>query len=57
MKRIPRRLALKHAGIAIGLPMLEGMLPSGIRCRSSVAASRMVCIGVPFGFDPAPSFP
>ena len=56
MKPLPRRLFLKHAGIAIGLPLLDSMLP--LSCRGaapSPAPRRMICIGVPFGFDPTAS--
>ncbi len=42
----------------MGLPMLESMLPSG-RLAAAPAAPprRMVCIGVPFGFDPTAFVP
>lgn len=53
MKPLPRRIFLKHAGIALGLPMLESMLPSiGRGVETTAPPRRMVCIGVPFGFDP-----
>ena len=58
MKSVSRRLMLKHAGIAIGLPMLDSMQPS--RCHGAAPSRpprRMVCIGVPFGFDPAAFVP
>ena len=58
MKPLPRRLLLKHAGIAIGLPMLDGMRPSACGAASTAAPPRrMVCIGVPFGFDPTAFVP
>lgn len=58
MKPLPRRLFLRNSSIAIGLPMLESMLPSG-RLGAAPAAPprRMICIGVPFGFDPAAFVP
>jgi Protein of unknown function (DUF1552) len=55
---LPRRLFLKHAGIAMGLPMLDSMLPA--KCfgaELNTPPHRMVCIGVPFGFDPAAFVP
>lgn len=58
MTPLPRRLFLKHAGIAIGLPLLDSMLPSRILAAEQAAPPRrMVCIGVPFGFDPAAFVP
>ncbi len=58
MTHLPRRLFLKHAGIAIALPMLESMLPSrGLAAEQAAAPRRMVCIGVPFGFDPTAFVP
>lgn len=53
MKPISRRLFLRNSGIAIGLPMLESMLPAA----PAAAPRRMVCIGVPFGFDPSALIP
>ena len=49
---IPRRLVLKCSGIALGLPLLESMQPT-MKCAadSTKPHQRMVCIGVPFGFD------
>ena len=49
---LPRRLFLRNSSIAIGLPMLESMLPSRLQAAAA-PPRRMVCIGVPFGFDPA----
>ncbi len=58
MKPLARRMFLKSTGIAIGLPMLEAMHPSRTQAASSSASPRrMVCIGVPFGFDPAAFVP
>jgi hypothetical protein len=54
----PRRLFLKSAGIAIGLPMLDSMLTSpGFGAEPTAPPRRMVCIGVPFGFDPTAFVP
>ncbi len=50
---LPRRLFLKSTGIAIGLPLLDSMLPArGLAAEKAASPRRMVCIGVPFGFDP-----
>ncbi len=58
MTPLPRRLFLKSAGIAIGLPLLDSMLPSrGLAAEQAAAPRRMVCIGVPFGFDPTAFVP
>ena len=53
MKSISRRLFLQSTGIAIGLPMLESMLPAA----PAAAPRRMICIGVPFGFEPSAFVP
>ena len=37
--RLSRRAALKGAGVALGLPMLEAMLPFGRRARAQAAAA------------------
>ena len=58
MKPLPRRLFLKSTGIAIGLPMLDSMVPTiGHGAEPTAPPRRMVCIGVPFGFDPAAFVP
>lgn len=58
MTPFPRRFFLKQAGIAIGLPMLECMLSTrSIGSEAAPPPRRMVCIGVPFGFDPAAFVP
>ena len=58
MKPLPRRHFLKHAGIAVGLPFLDSMLPSiGHGAELAATPRRMVCIGVPFGFDPTAFVP
>lgn len=57
---IPRRLILKSSGIALGLPLLESMLPTSTGAAEGAGATsprRMVCIGVPFGFDPTAFVP
>ncbi len=58
MTPLPRRLFLKNACIAIGLPMLDSMLSSkSFAAEQAAPPQRMVCIGVPFGFDPAAFVP
>ncbi|MFT5523345.1 MAG: hypothetical protein ACI9HK_001291, partial [Pirellulaceae bacterium] len=55
---IPRRLFLKSSGIAVGLPLLESMLPTSARgADGATPPRRMVCIGMPFGFDPTAFVP
>jgi hypothetical protein len=55
---IPRRLLLKSSGIALGLPLLESMSATDARAAEGAAPPRrMVCIGVPFGFDPTAFVP
>jgi hypothetical protein len=42
----------------MGLPMLDSMLPSrGLAAEQAAAPRRLVCIGVPFGFDPTAFVP
>lgn len=53
MKPISRRLLLQSTGIALGLPLLESMLPAA----PAAAPRRMICIGVPFGFEPSAFVP
>jgi hypothetical protein len=58
MKPIPRRLFLRNSSIALALPMLESMLPANSPATGQDAAPRrMICIGVPFGFDPTAFVP
>lgn len=56
--RIDRRTLLRATGVAIGLPMLDAMLP---RLRgaddATVPRRRMVCINTPLGLHPANFFP
>jgi hypothetical protein len=59
---LPRRLFLKSSGITLGLPFLESMLPTGRLAaqdatKNGTPPKRMVCIGVPFGFDPTAFIP
>lgn len=58
MKPIPRRLFLRNSGIALALPLLESMLrTSASAAAPSLSPRRMICIGVPFGFDPVAFVP
>src|SRR6185369_16164940 len=49
-KRIPRRALLRGAGIALGLPWLEAMLPSDARAQSVGAPSRALFVYFPTGY-------
>jgi len=53
MKPLSRRLFMQSTSIAIGLPLLESMLPAA----PAAAPRRMICIGVPFGFEPSAFVP
>lgn len=58
MKAISRRAFLRGAGVCLGLPLLEAMLPA----RASAAAAsnpirRFVGINIPLGFLPEKFFP
>lgn len=56
--KIPRRLLLKSSGISVGLPLLQSMASTNASDADRAAPlRRMVCIGVPFGFDPAAFVP
>ncbi|MFT5467403.1 MAG: hypothetical protein ACI8UO_002507 [Verrucomicrobiales bacterium] len=55
--QLPRRLFLRSSGIALGLPFLESMLPRRLAAKEETPPKRMVCIGVPFGFDPTAFVP
>ena len=58
MKPLSRRLFLRNSGIALALPMLESMLPAGrLAAAPAGPRRRMICIGVPFGFDPTAFVP
>ena len=54
-KHIPRRRFLRGAGVAIGLPLLDAMLPAQTPLRKTVAATpvrRFVGIWHPHGAAP-----
>lgn len=57
--RLSRRMMLRGAGVAIGLPFLDAMLPRFARAGAAEAASpmRMVCVGNPLGMLPDAFFP
>ena len=50
-KHLSRRTVLRGAGAAIALPLLESMIPAGIRTASAagVPRSRLACIYIPHG--------
>jgi hypothetical protein len=60
MKAITRRTFLRGAGVCLGLPLLEAMLPARIRAAGTAAVTapqRFVAINIPLGFLPANFFP
>ncbi len=50
-KHLSRRTVLRGAGVALALPLLESMLPAGVRSASAagVPRSRLACIYIPHG--------
>ena len=55
-----RRRFLRSAGVAIGLPLLEAMLPAGLRAQTAAgapAAKRLLLIGRPLGLHTPLLFP
>jgi hypothetical protein len=57
---LSRRTLLKAAGVSIGLPLLDAMLPVGLRGETKATAlspDRLVLIGRPLGFHAAHFFP
>ena len=50
-RHLSRRTVLRGAGAAIGLPLLESMIPAGIRTASAAGAprARLACIYIPHG--------
>jgi hypothetical protein len=50
-KHLSRRTMLRGAGVALALPLLESMIPAGIRNASAagVPRSRLACIYIPHG--------
>ena len=57
---LSRRTLLKAAGVSIGLPLLDAMLPVGLRAETKAAAlspQRLVLIGRPLGFHAPHFFP
>lgn len=58
--RLDRRTFLRSAGICIGLPLLDAMLPIGLRAEQKAAAQRakrMILIGRPLGLHTPFLFP
>jgi len=57
---LSRRAMLRAAGVAIGLPLLDAMLPCGFGADAKIEAMaprRMVLIARPLGMHPAFLFP
>ena len=50
-KHLSRRTVLRGAGVALGLPFLESMLPAGVRSAAAagVPRTRLACIYIPHG--------
>jgi hypothetical protein len=50
-KHLSRRTLLRASGVALGLPLLESMLPAGLRTASAAGAvqSRLACVYIPHG--------
>ena len=50
-KHLSRRTVLRSAGLTLGLPFLESMIPAGIRTASAagVPRSRLACVYIPHG--------
>jgi hypothetical protein len=48
-KRLSRRAMLRGAGAAIGLPLLEAMIPAGVRAAARTPQPRLACIYIPHG--------
>lgn len=60
LSRIPRRMFLRSSGVAIGLPLLDAMVPQILRAESAKAAAppkRMVMIARPLGLYAPYFFP
>src|SRR5262249_9187487 len=59
-KPLDRRTVLRAAGVAIGLPLLDAMLPIGIGAEQKAAAmraKRLLLVGRPLGLHTAYLFP
>jgi hypothetical protein len=52
-----RRTFLRAAGVAISLPLLEGLAPKRARAAAAGVPRRMVCINTPLGVHPPFFFP
>ncbi len=60
MNPLSRRTFLRGAGVSLALPLLEAMLPTGLRAAGPTAEAsprRIVAINVPLGFIPEKFFP
>jgi hypothetical protein len=60
MNPLSRRTFLRGAGVCLGLPLLEAMLPARIRAAKTANVTsprRFVAINIPLGFIPEKFFP
>src|SRR3954464_2506682 len=60
LSRLDRRTFLRSAGVCIGLPLLDAMLPVGLRAEQKAAAlraKRMVLVSNPLGLYAPHFFP
>lgn len=50
-KHLSRRALLRGAGVALGLPLLESMVPAGIRTAAAAGGprARLACVYIPHG--------
>src|SRR6185295_9955132 len=55
--QLTRRTFLRGAGVAVGLPLLEAMMPQKLRAAEQEAPRRMACFYVPNGVSNAEWFP
>src|SRR5438876_363454 len=54
----PRRNFLRTVGVAVALPLLDSLVPRGVRAAAAGSAvRRMVCINTPLGLHPPFFFP
>ena len=57
-RKLSRRTFLRSSGVALGLPLLNCMLPSGVRAaRDAGEARRLVAICAPLGIHTPHLFP
>src|SRR5581483_8346507 len=54
---VSRRTFLRATGVALALPMFDGLLPRGRAAEKPKPIRRQVCICTPLGLNPAYFFP